>query len=134
MNEKFDPTKPYSRRDGKPARIVHTFKTGNHFVVLDDTDGWVIVNERGEYHDPEYKDYDLINIPRKIEGHVVIYKDLSVSKIILDAEDINFYRDPVIGNFYRDPVIGITPIAYIKVSFTEGDGLLVQRPAPEPGP
>lgn len=67
--KQFDPSKPYRLRDGRPAKIVHTFRKGHHFVVLDDTDGWVIVFADGRYGRGEGKDseYDLINIPETLD-------------------------------------------------------------------
>lgn len=72
----FDPNKPYQLRDGRPARIVHTFRKGHHFVVLDDTDGWIVVFADGRYNTTGSDDseYDLVNIPEKIEGWFNIYK------------------------------------------------------------
>lgn len=65
----FDPTKPYGRRDEKPAKIVHTMKDGNHLVV-DDNEVSYRVRSNGLYH--PYDDLvespaDLINIPETLD-------------------------------------------------------------------
>lgn len=111
--KQFDPNKPYCRRDGKPARIVHTFHNGNHFVVLDDTDGWVIVNAKGEYHDVTYNNYDLINIPEKFERWINVYSNGDLSLCLHNSMEI------------ATKMASTTKvrIACIKVSFTEGEGL-----------
>lgn len=69
----FDPNKPYYRRDERPAKIVWTFKNGNHFVVVEEEDSWYIVKADGTYGDKNCRDYDLINITEKIEGWLLFY-------------------------------------------------------------
>lgn len=103
----FDPNKPYQRRDGKPARIAYTFQKGHHFVVLDDTDGWIIVYADGRYGKSEgYSEYDLVNIPEKIEGWMNVYKNNKVYANKSMADDVGYDR-----------------IACIPVSFIKGEGL-----------
>lgn len=115
MTKKFDPTKPYCRRDGKPARIVHTFRTGNHMVILDNLDDWIIVNSDGEYEDSGYNDNDLINIPEKHEGWLNVYKPSLLE---------SFSTSHIYSNKKQADCGAICGrIACIKVSFTEGEGL-----------
>ena len=60
--KKLDPSKSVQTRAGRKAKIKYTFKNGYHFVVFDDTDDWIIVNEWGEYEWKE-TEYDIINVP-----------------------------------------------------------------------
>lgn len=76
-NKPFDPTKPYRRRDGKPAKIVYTFKSGGYIVVEDSLELFYSVYESGrvyKYDSEPLTDKDLINIPEKIEGWCNIYR------------------------------------------------------------
>lgn len=117
--KEFNPNKPYYRRDEKPAKIVHKFKDGRFLVVWEKEDGvetYYNIHHNGFYYTPGRPEhFDLINIPEKIEGWVIFYKDGTVSKR-LSEETKNEYILPANKHKFNQ-------IACIKVSFTEGEGL-----------
>lgn len=117
----FDPTKPYCRRDGKPARVLYTLNMGDYPVIVlsqyDDGQEWIyqvmltgcVVVSPGNY--------DLVNIPEKIEGWINIYKYKCHVPIEYTSGDIYTTREAA------DLGASFDRIACIKVSFTEGEGL-----------
>lgn len=110
---KFDPTKPYRRRDGKPAKIVHTFDN-DKFLVVSEYQHYIVLPDGTEYGTAWESIIDLINIPEKIEGWVNVYKDhfgeLKHGWLYDTKEQATKFSAP-------------NCIACIKVSFTEGEGL-----------
>lgn len=108
---KFDPNKPYCRRDRKPAKIVYSYKDGKHHVVISesvlDVEFSYSVRSNGRVDDYTESGYDLVNIPEKIEGWVNIHWTDPIYKSIEDANKCK----------------GSDVYACIKVSFTEGEGL-----------
>lgn len=104
--KELDPTKPYCRRDGKPAKIIYTFKNGKHFVVLEDTDSWMVVYPDGRYIGINHPEQDLINVPEKHEVEVYFCKDHSGS---IYASSINSHLMKV--------------LAKKTIIFEEGEGL-----------
>ena len=102
----FDPTKPYQRRDGKFAKIIYT-RTDGTLIVLDADEGVFFVNKDGNYYFGKEYDYDLVNVPKKIEGWLNLYPHSSLSDS-KESADINAANGRV---------------ACIFVSFTEGEGL-----------
>ena len=72
----FDPTKPYTTRDGREAKIVHTFNNGDLLIVI--CDAIVRIHSNGRWSNTGAdQDFDLINIPvkRTIEFWVNVYPD-----------------------------------------------------------
>lgn len=61
----FDPTKPYCRRDGLPAKIVYTYSDGRHIVVMEDLCECYHVWRDGRYFTDMKTGTDLVNIPCK---------------------------------------------------------------------
>lgn len=110
----LNPNKPVQTVNGRKAEIKHSFKSGHHFIVFPDTDGWQIVNKYGKYSmGEENPSWDIINTPERIEGWTV------------------YYQDKVNGYFYSEFVPGNTKptrlqtelIACVRSSFTVGEGL-----------
>jgi len=114
---KLDPNKPVQTKEGRQVEIKYTFKNGSHFIVFNDTDSWIIVDEFGVYAHQEKK-YDIINTPERIEGWVVVYRS-SVSRIGLYSRIFATRADALQhADKYPDDVI-----ACIHSRFTVGEGL-----------
>lgn len=105
----FDPDKPYQRRDGKAAKIVHKTKEGKFVLVIPENDLVYYCKENGRYLTSSEHDADLVNIPEKIEGWLNIYEEVYVHET-KEAAD-------------RNTSDSSNRIACIKVSFIKGEGL-----------
>ena len=106
---KFDPTKPYRRRDGLPAKII--YELPRQWVVVSenmDKEEWVFFVNKPDGNclpgDNESR-YDLVNIPEKHEVTVCFYRN--VNKLIY----VSSYR------------CGGELIAKKVITFEEGEGL-----------
>lgn len=73
----FDPTKPYRTRDGREAKIVHTFKNGHLLVIVDNKEWHHLHDGRLLWCSTKDNILDLVNIPvkRTIEFWVNVYPD-----------------------------------------------------------
>jgi hypothetical protein len=72
---KFDPTKPVTTRDGKPARIVYTDAVNQYsigaLVMQDDgVETTMTYDSRGVFFAGKYPWTDLINVPLTMWGNV----------------------------------------------------------------
>ena len=102
----FDPNKPYGRRDGKKCSIKYTFKNGNHFVVLEDTDLYEIINYDGR-HGAIDNDADLVNInvpfdpttpyKRKGRGTMIIKIEYELGQVVIDTTDAPITAMELVG-------------------------------------
>lgn len=113
MTKPFDPNKPYRRRDGKPAKIVHKFNIDTYLVVVENNfpdEAYYQVGLLGKYISGAETGKDLINIPEKIDGWIGVTKYM----VYPTAEEAN--KCALASNRIYD--------ACIKVSFTEGEGLV----------
>jgi hypothetical protein len=61
----FDPTKPYRTRDGREAKIVHTFKDGHLLVIVDNKECHHTHDGRLLWCSTKDNILDLVNIPEK---------------------------------------------------------------------
>lgn len=61
----FDPTKPYRTRDGREAKIVHTFKNGHLLVIVDNKEWHHLHDGRLLWCSTKDNILDLVNIPEK---------------------------------------------------------------------
>ncbi|OHB71901.1 MAG: hypothetical protein A2W23_06535 [Planctomycetes bacterium RBG_16_43_13] len=114
---KLDPSKPVQTKEGRQAQIKYTFKNGYHFIIFSDTDGWIIVDEWGEY-DREETEYGIINTPERVEGWVNIYRN---NRPVLHGMYSNtIYFD---SKSEADKNAHWDRIACIKISYTVGEGL-----------
>lgn len=119
MGETFDPTKPCTTRNGRPARIVCTDRKlhGGPIVALyiDESGGEQIASYTpdGNLWCRNDRRYDLINIPEKIEGWVNFY----------DSGEGSFRGYSYPSRADADRTAKDERIACIKISFTEGEGL-----------
>ena len=111
----FDPNKPYGRTDGKKCSIKYTFKNGNHFVVLEDTDLYEIINYDGRQGAID-NDADLVNIPQKIGYWINIYKPTAQPPF--DISMIGYPTEALAIRFASPNVF-----ARLWIEITEGEGL-----------
>ena len=106
--KQFDPTKPYCRRDGAPAKII--YELPRQWVVVSESqynEEWVFFVRKPDGNclpgDNE-STYDLVNIPGKHE--VTVY-----------------FRRNSIGEMLAINYIGEGVIAKKTITFEEGEGL-----------
>ena len=106
----FDPTKPYCRRDGVPAKII--YELPRQWVVVSENSGkeeWVFFVNKPDGNSlsgEKESGYDLINISEKHELSVGVYKH----------PDGRFHAS--IGHHINCKLIAIK-----TVTFEEGEGL-----------
>lgn len=115
----FDLSKPYQRRDGIQCEIVKRLKQNKYLVVSVTGNGDDFAYEvylDGKELLSEYEGrYDLVNIPKKIEGFLNIYKAKDGCIRVIDP----LYSSRPEADEYA----GGNRIACIFVSFEEGEGL-----------
>ena len=102
----FDPNKPYTRRDGKYAKIIYTKADGSFVVVNSDEHIYTVFSD-GRYDWGKDNNADLVNVPKKIEGWLNLYPHSSLSDSKESAD-----RNAANGR-----------IACKFISFEEGEGL-----------
>lgn len=109
----FDPTKPYRTRDGREAKIVHTFKNGHLLVIVDNKEWHHLHDGRLLWCSTKDNILDLVNIPEKkrIEFWVLVRKGKPLA--IRDSDGVFEYvqKEP------NDSIIHFTR------EYEEGEGL-----------
>lgn len=124
MSKPFDPTKPVRTRDGRPARIICRDRKGDDPLVVltvtghdEETVGYRRSDGTTSWDAP---DWDLVNIPEKIEGWLNIYNPCRP-----DAPE--FLRAYATRSEADAAHNAYAPhrqrFACVKVSFEEGEGL-----------
>ena len=107
--KQFDPTKPYCRRDGVPARIIYMLNNSDYPIVVvsqyKDGREWAYNVSLNGCAAIAGSGYSLINIPEKHEVTVYFYRN--VNKLIY----VSSYR------------CGGELIAKKVITFEEGEGL-----------
>jgi len=111
----FDPTKPVQTRDDRQARIICADRKSERYPIValvTDEEGCETTyyyTKDGSYLMHQIRYLDLINIPKKKEGFLNIYRCGSVA---LHAD-----------KYLADKRSLYDRIACIKITYTEGEGL-----------
>lgn len=122
MTEQFDPSKPFRLADGREVRnvcldyLITKGVTGISAIVRNkagshDYVGIWQLNGKNYHGEGDIMDYDLVNIPEKVEGWINIYEN-----------DVIF-KDKVIADIGAHP----TRIACILINFTKGEGVMTDH-------
>ena len=91
----FDPTKPVQTRDGRPARILCTDRTGSQFPIIalisfSDAESVVSVKSNGCMYGQGETPNDLVNVPEVTKKYRRVYEgpgyDTAFSEVAYSSE------------------------------------------------